>query len=382
MESPFTIEVYDGAFNMKGTLGNPESLRVFPRHNQRPTAEIVVPTDHRRLADLTAPGARVIIRYRVRPQDSPVFLMSGIVRLRSGQGPRTVGTVTLQVVDDFRLFERMLGWGAPSKALDLQGTDAAFDTRTGPAESVLKGYVSANKPHFWQPITVATSQARGANITAKLRFQPLADVLLPMVDKAGIGVTVRQSGAGFLVDCYEPRLYAQTLTEASGVVQEWSWTQADPEATRIIAGGPEVGTNRTFRQYIDDVLENQYRDIIEVFVDGADAADATALAAKAKTAAADYVPKSGLSLKLSETDSFRYDPTGAHGVRVGDHVRVEVGPGVVVEDVLREASLEWTTDNGLVVTPVIGEKQDDPSRSLLEKIRRLDRGFRNLTAGR
>ena len=381
MESPFIVEVYDGAFHMKGTVGNPGSLRVFPRHNQRPTAEIVIPTDHARLTDLTAPGARVIIRYRVRPQDTPAFLMSGIVRLRSGQGPRSVGTVTLQVVDDFRLFERMLGWAAPANTLDVQGT-VAYDTRTGPAESVLKGYVNANKGHFWQPITVAGSLGRGSSITAKIRFTPLADTLLPLIDKAGIGVTVRQSGAGFVVDCYEPRLYAQTLSEASGVVQEWSWDQSDPEATRAIAGGPDLGTNRVFRQYIDDTLEAQYKDIIEVFVDAADAADATALVAKAKTALADASPKSGLSLKLSETDSFRYDPTGVHGVRVGDKVRVEVGPGIVVEDVLREASLEWTSDNGLVVTPVIGDKQDDPSRTLLTKIRALERAFRNSTAGK
>jgi len=50
--------------------------------------------------------------------------------------------------------------------------------------------------------------------------------------------------------------------------------------------------------------------------------------------------------------------------------------------VLREASLEWTSDNGLVVTPVIGDKQDDPSRTLLTKIRALERAFRNSTAGK
>ena len=380
VENPFTIEVYNGSYQRKGTVGNPASLTVNPRHNQRPTATIEVPSDHLRLADLAAPDARVIIRY------DGAFLLSGKVRLRSGQGPASVGTVTFNVVDDFRLLERMLGWANPTHALDTQGTDAAFDTRTGPAESVLKGYVSANLAapgrNWWEPVTVAASLGRGSTITGKIRFTPLGDTLLPLVDKAGIGVTVQQQGAGLVVDCYQPRVYGRTLSEASGVVQEWSWSEADPEGTRMIAGGPDAGTNRTFRQVIDAGLETKYKDIIEVFTDAGDATGSTDLIAKATTALADLAPKAGLSLKLSETNTFRYDPTGVNGIRVGDIVRVEVGPGVIVEDVLREVALEWTTDNGLVVTPMVGDKQDDPNTTLARQVARLKLAFRNLTAGR
>ena len=140
--------------------------------------------------------------------------------------------------------------------------------------------------------------------------------------------------------------------------------------------------NRTFRQVIDAGLETKYKDIIEVFADANDAADSAALTAKATTALAEFAPKAGLSLKLSETNAFRYDPTGVSGIRVGDIVRVEVGPGVIVEDVLREVALEWTTDNGLVVTPMIGDKQDDPNTTLARNVARLKLAFRNLTAGR
>ena len=380
VENPFTIEVYNGGYQFKGTIGNPTLLRANPRHNLRETATIEMPTDHLRLADMAAPDARALIRY------DGEHLISGKVRLRAGQGPRSVGTVTFDVVGHSRLLERMCGWANPAHPLDTQGTDAAFDTRTGPAESVLKGYVSANLSspgrNWWEPITVAPSLGRGSNITAKIRFTPLADTLLPLIDKAGIGVTVQQQGAGLVVDCYQPRVYGRTLSEASGVVQEWSWSEADPEGTRMIAGGPETGTNRTFRQVIDAGLETKYKDIIEVFTDAGDASGSTDLIAKATTALADLAPKAGLSLKLSETNTFRYDPTGVNGIRVGDIVRVEVGPGVIVEDVLREVALEWTTDNGLVVTPMVGDKQDDPNTTLARQVARLKLAFRNLTAGR
>jgi len=374
--SAFEITVYDKAFARRGWVGNPQALRVTVRHNALGTATLTLASDHRRLTDLVAPGARVVITYDGQ------HLLSGPVRRLRGKGPGLSGTVEVDVEDDWRLLTRVLGWPVPGAALTAQ--TVAYDVRTGPAETVVKGLVTANAvTRLGLPVTVATDQARGGTISTSHRMHPLIDRLLPALDGAGLGVTVKQSGAGFLVDCYVPRVYPRTLTEASGVVQDWSWSQAGPTATRVVLGAQGEAEARDFISSADMAREAEWEDVIEVFRDGRDSSDATVNANRLAEALTEGAPKSGLAVTLSETKTFRYGRTVAGGgVLVGDRVRVEVGPGVVVEDVLREATLSWTTGDGLEVTPVIGERTDDPDTALARSLTALARGVRDLRAGR
>jgi hypothetical protein len=374
VESPFQIEVFDGAFARKGFVGDPIGLTVTPRHNARGTASLTLASDHRRLADLSAPGARVVIRY----DDLPQPLLTGRVRLRAGRGPSVAGRVTFTVIDDLRLLWRVLGWPVPGAAIGSQGT-AAYDVRTGPAETVLKAFVQANAvTRLGLPVTVAADQARGAQITGSLRMHPLADRLLPLVDAAALGVTVRQSGTGLVLDCYTPAVHPRTLSERSAVVQDWGYSDADPEATRVVVGGEGEGTARVFRLVTDPARETEWADVIEVFRDSRDTGDLALLDARGAETLTEAAPKAGLKVTLAETSTFRY----GKALNVGDRVRLEVGPGVVVEDVLREAVLSWTRADGLEVTPVVGERTDDPDNVLARAVASLGRGLRNLTAGR
>lgn len=83
-------------------------------------------------------------------------------------------------------------------------------------------------------------------------------------------------------------------------------------------------------------------------------------------------PKSGLALELSETPYFRYGT-----VQVGDRVTIQTG-GLTLTDVIRSATITWDRDNGLVVTPGVGERQDDPDTKLAKAIRSLWRGLTNV----
>lgn len=376
MDSPFTITVFDKAFTRRGTVGDPDALVVNLRHNQQGTAALTIRSDHHRLPDLAAHGARVVIDY------DGTQVLSGVVRLRQGSGPSDRGSVTLQVSDDFRLLTRVLGWQVPGAAIGSQGT-AEFRNYSDFAESVVKDVVTDNAiTRLGLPVTVATDQGRGDLISVDFRMHPLADRLMPAVDQAGFGVTVSQSGAGLVVDGYEPATYPRALSEASGIVTEWSWSEADPEASRVVVGGAGEGTARAYRLVVDAAREADYGDVIEVHRDARNTATTADLDAAGAEALAEAAPTAGLSLRLAETSTFRYDPTGSSGIRVGDVVTVEVGAGVTVTDVLRECALSWTSDGGLDVTPVVGPRSDDPNRALVTAVGRLARGFRNLTAGR
>lgn len=370
-ESPFRISIYDRFYDRTGWLGDPESLSVSVNHNDVGDASIVVGASNAKVPLLLERGARVVLDY------NDETLISGPVRARAGSGPMDEGNMTFSVVDDFRLFHRITGWPVPSAPLSAQTSE--YHTLSGPAETVLKAVVQANAVDRLEDfVTVAADLARGGNITASFRFHPLYDRLFPAVDAAGIGVTVRQHHGqfGVVVDCYEPVLHPRTLTEAGGIVTEWSWTAAEAEATDVIVGGQGEGAARAFAGYTDWTLAAAIGERIEVFRDARDTDSGDVLAERATETFAETAPKTGLSVKLSETSVFRYGGPG--GVRVGDKVRLEVGGGLIITDTLRSATFSWTRDKGLEVIPAVGDISDNTDREYAQALAAVAAGVRDL----
>jgi hypothetical protein len=368
-ESPFRITLYDRNFIRQGWLGDPDSLSAEVGHNVAGDATITIGSSNAKVPLLMERGARAVIEYRDE------HLISGAIRARTAKGPASDGTMTFQVVDDFRLFQRILGWPVPTAGLDAQASE--YHTLSGPAETVLKAAVLANAVNrLGEPVTIGADLGRGENITVSFRFHPLADRLFPAVDTAGIGVTVRQAGAGLLVDCYEPNLHPRTLTEAGGIVLEWSWTAAEAEATDVIVGGQGEGADRAFSGFTDPVLAGEIGERIEAFRDARDTGSGDVMAERAAETFIETAGKTGLSVKLSETSVFRYGGFG--GIHVGDQVQVEVGGGLIITDTLRSASLSWTRDGGLEVEPAIGDFSDNTDRIYAQALAAVAAGVRDL----
>jgi hypothetical protein len=368
-ENPFKITLFDKAYERQGWLGDPESVDVQVNHNAIGQAVLAVGSSNAKLPLLLERGARMTIDY----QDEQ--LISGPIRAKAGKGPALDGSITLTCVDDFRLFHRILGWPVPAAALTAQSSE--YHTITGPAETVLKTVVTANAiTRLGEPITVAPDLGRGAVITATFRFHPLADRLFPAVEAAGIGVSVKQTGTGLVVDCYTPATHPRTLTEAGGVITDWSWTAAEAEATHVVVGGQGEGTARTFAGFSDAALATAIGERIEVFRDARDTEDGDVYAERATETFAETAAKAGLSVKFSETSVFRYGGPG--GVHKGDKVSLQVGAGLAITDTLRSASFSWTRNNGLEVTPAIGEISDNPDRQFAKAIAAIAAGVRDL----
>ncbi|WP_162254934.1 Gp37-like protein [Arthrobacter sp. Soil762] len=368
-ESPFVITLYNKGFVRQGWLGDPEEVVAVPVHNGIGDVTITVGSGNAKLPLLMERGARVTVEYQGE------YLIGGKVRMKKGSGPSLNGSMTFTVVDDWRLFHRISGWPVPTAALTAQTSE--YHTISGPAETVVKAAVTANAINrLGEPVTVGPDLGRGANITAAFRFHPLADRLFPAVDAAGIGVTVRQVGAGLVVDCYEPQPHPRTLTEAGGVVTEWEWDQAEAEATDVIIGGHGEGTLRTFVGYTDPALAAALGERIEVFRDARDSGVGDVYGERAAETFAETAQKSGLSVKLAETSVFRYGGTG--GVRVGDLVTFEVGAGITITDTLRSVAISWTRANGLKVDPAIGQISDNTDHELANAIATLGSAVRDL----
>lgn len=366
--SPFLITVYDKEFVRQGWLGDPESLNVTLTHNGGGVATFTAGARNSKLNVLMERGARVQIQYRDE------HLISGPVRAKAGKGPLTDGSITFTVQDDFRLFHRILGWPIPGNAIGSQS--AVAHVLTGSAETVLKAVVAANADRLGEPVTVAPDLGRGDIITCSFRFHPLADKLFPAADGAGIGATVRQDGAGLLVDCYEPTTYPRVLTEAGGNVLEWSWTSAEAEATNVVVGGPGTDAARVFEEFTDEGIYSALGERIEIFKDATDATDSTIRAQRAAEAFKETAAKSGLSVKLAETSVFRYGGDG--GVHIGDRITITVGDGLTITDTLRTVALAWTREAGLVVTPDIGDITNNTDRVFALKLAAVAAGVRDL----
>jgi hypothetical protein len=393
--NPFKITVYDKNLARKAIVSTPISLRVIPRFNLKGTASFGLALDHPALGDLIAAGSRVVIDYGIEKLSGPVIS-------RSINGPSISGSATFLIEDDFRILADVLGWPVPASAITAQGA-AERHVVTGPAETVLKTVFQMNAiDRLGAAYTVAPDLGRGDTITVELRMESLFDKLMTAVEGAGLGVTVTQIDGELVLDVFEPTTFEHTLTEASGIVQDWSWTNTAPKVTDVVVGGREEKQLREFRKFSDNASAARWGLRAESFVDARDvgtklnewygemksAQEATPpdtaaidalnatypgirseyeslIAKRGAEALAEGSEKTGIRMVLSETDSFRYGTS----VTVGGKVAMAVGPGLTITDTLREAELTWSFENGVTATPSVGEITDNPDRVFAKALR-------------
>jgi hypothetical protein len=368
-EIPFKLTVYNKSFVRQGWVGDPVRLEVVARHNAVGNLGLTLRSNSPKVALLMDPGTRLVCEYEGN------HLLSGPVRTRGGSSN---GEINFSVVDDFRLFQRVLGWPSPTSSLSTTalGTQPAeYDTRSGPAENVAKAFVRANAvTRLGLPVTVEADGGRGDSITVAMRFHPLYDRLFPAVDGAGVGLSVKQQGSGLYVSAYVPTSFPRVLSEAAGVVQEWAWTNSAPEATRGVVGGQGEATARNFLRFTKTALETEWGDTIEVFRDARDTGALSVYTERANETLDETAEKSGLSVRFSETMNFRY----GQGFKLGDEITLKVGPNLTITDLLREVKMTWTQKDGLVTQPLLGEVQDDPDVALAKALRKNATDIRNL----
>lgn len=372
------IFVLDKNFVRLGEIGAPTEISATPRHMLASTGQITLPADHKLApalvdADNTV-GPRILIEHRGQE------ILSGWVGDIQGSGPAHSAQLTVSVDGYFNLFHDVLAWPNPAGGIDSQGGDEGFYKATGPAETVAKNLIQANATRLGLPIEVEPSLGRGATITIEARFTTLADVLLEKVEAAGIGLRVVQGTAGYRVEAYTPTVWGRTLTEASGSVIEWSWAKHPARASRVVVGGSGARELRVFRQVTNTSIETGTKRIREHYTDGLD----TTVTSELDDAGQEYLaingPSLGLSVALQESKHLVYG--GVTGLHVGDKLSLEVGPGLIIEDVLREAPLSWTPDQGVIITQQVGDEDPEPQLKMVRRIASLGRQLRILKAGK
>lgn len=367
-----TCEVYTSGFVRTGFINDFIGYDVHFRHGEQSTASITIDADHYYIPAVLTDGARSVLHFGN-------LAMSGVIISKRGDsGPPS--TVTFDVEDDWRLGRRILGWPNPTQPITSQGAASKYYTVTGPAETVVKDFLSANIDRLGLDIVVAATQNRGARITASTRMHPIWDRLLPLVTNAGLGVSVLQGTATLVVDCYETAYLAHEVGPDSGVLDTYTWELHAPTTTRAVVGGAGEGTAREFRVVSDPVLEGAWRDVQEVFVDARDveSADTGTLDQRGRDALVEGAPRTSLALTLTDNDLL------VPGVNVapGDYFPTRLVPGapaIVAHIIDVNPTL---TDDGPIARLAVGDRTDDSSRSLWRSVAAVARAVRNDRAGR
>lgn len=362
---PFEILVYDKSFKRVGWVGAYQSLTATVRHNAVSTAEFVVLLTHPRIPDLMTPGCRIVMNY------DGDYLLSGTVE--SNSISESAGTVAFTVQSDFAKLTQTLGWPVPANPITGQGTAATQYTLTGPAETVVKRIAGVNAARRGEPIVIAPDLGRGNVVTVFWRMNPLVDKLFPVIDQAGIGVDFRQSGKGWLLDCYTPTVRKHILSQESGIVVDATAVLTNPTLTRVVVGGQGVGTAREFVEIINAPMEAKYGFIREGFVDARDLATTAELTARGQEALAAAAETYGFSMTLAENNVFKYGRT----IRIGDiatyAINVPRQSPILITDVCRLVTITHNPGEPVIATPSLGDPNaQDPVANIIDAIKRVD----------
>jgi hypothetical protein len=372
----FRCEVYDKAFQRIGFVGAPISATIIPKRWAPGTATVVVPADHQMVGPLLEPGARMWLK----DFETRQHLMSGWVTGFRISGPERRARVEFDLMDDFVILQRILGWVVPDAPITGQGTAGTNWTMNGPAEDVLIAALQENAvERLGLPLALPTPEGRGAAVKARLRFNTLYDRLVPVEDGAGlidsgieVGVQQNPDAPGLLLTVREPRTITKILNERSGVVREWSVNGRNATVTRAVAGGQGEGQLRLFREKADEALEAAFGWKFEAFRDARDSDDPDVMYERIDETLKEGAAVSGMSVELSETANFIARPDK---LWTGDILTMRLA-GHTVTDKLAEVTLSSTRSGGFTTRPRIGEYTDNPDAKLAKIVRGIGRRLR------
>lgn len=273
----------------------------------------------------------------------------------------SLGTVSVSGAGDLAIVAAMLAWPTPGADLGLQARE---DVRTGPSESVIKGFVGANigttrastrrdpAAPAAREVTVAPDLGRGEDVEYTARFTPLMEVIRGA--HGGLGVTCQQvGGVGPIVfDTYEPVARPGAVFSFElGNLASARWRDAAPEATHAIVGGDGDGGDRVLRMRSDSAAAQAWRMSVETFVDERSATSERALSAAGDQALAEARRTGIITADLIDTPSRRF---GTH-YGLGDYVSIHPEPGVAYTDQVTSVTIDADRRAGtLTITPAIG----------------------------
>lgn len=345
------------------------------------TWEITLPRSHWAAHKLAEEGAGIVFR----PAGSSEVIASGDWETYTEQvdGPRHTITFKGNVDDDCLNGEE--AWADPAHDLnDPTGNNPvpdAADIRSGPAETVLKGFITANLKssspahrlaRLWPWLDVPASAGLGNSVSLRGQFDKMYEIAQQAASPTtGITWQIKQHAPGVLrlvVRARVDRSANIVFSQAEGTLGRSTLTRRRPAVTQAIAV-TTTDTVRLFARVTDSAAESRWMRRRAVMVDGSTdvISELTTVAAEAITAGRE---KAGLTCEPVALSS---GPRFAIDYQLGDYVGAVTTSGGVIEDVLTQVSYHHNSGSGPTITPSIGVNRVDESDALVPIVRNLDR---------
>lgn len=336
------------------------SLTLVERHNVTGAAPGTWSVTGRNegLGGLFTPGNGVIIHR------GGVKVMSGpITSIKRGSAVSTVSGVSdTDVLDDRFLY--------PDPANPITAQTSDYDVRSGPAETLLLGYVNANigpdalAGRRLSRLRIPSSGGRGKSMSKKGRLQLLGQTVADLAEAGGLHVEILQG------EDTEPYLQfkVRTVTDrrqtirfgsvrdfTGGIVgSDWEYTLQRPTATDAVAAGGGQGKARLFKQRVDSAAEAVWAAKVENVIDQRQTTDTGELNDAADDALSEGSNPVTVSFTITDSPDVKYRDNWFVGDTVG--VRID---GLDLSNVVREVTTSVQVQEGApteTVSAVVGSR--------------------------
>lgn len=284
-------------------------------------------------------------------------------------------------IDDLgRLSERIAHPDPSGLTITLQ----QYDTRTGPAETVILAYVAANcgtsavAARQFANFQTATSSGRGSTVTGNARFFDLLDFIYNLARQGGVGYRVRYDGTlnklVFEVSMPTDRTNSVMFSTEFGNLQNFKYSLSGPKANFIWVLGQDTATSRGYASATDATSVSNWGRI-EAVKDQRNEPDDAKLADWGAQEIEENKEQEGFgvtTLSLGEV-GFTYNVD----YFLGDLVSI-ADDGQVLKETVTEVSVKLKSNGEEVVIPTIGTMPDVPLRATMDKITDLEKRVKKI----
>lgn len=405
MASVYKIYVRDQYLNKVAEIDDFQSLEIRPTFNLVGAWQLTMAANCQAAVEIVKPKAGIIV---IR---NGVTIFSGPANQRQRKWTMDNDVLTISGYDDMILLQNHLVYPTP---LGPPFTDD-YDVRTGSAETIMKAYVNANigsnaSSFRKMNLTTDADEGRGNSITGRGRFQTLLDLCGSIALQGGdLGFKVVQVGNALQFQVYQPTDKTQSVifSPLIGNLLDFEYTETNPTANVVIAGGGGVGASRSIAASTDNNSVATYGRY-ELFLDKRDTTDQTELNNAITEQLANDANQYNLAITPIDTDAIQFGRDYNLGDKVSvvltkqdekistetlyyylsvyqtatqDVQKIEQIESVltVIQDVVRQITINITPD-GESITPSIGSA-DSLSRSIIgifRQIKKINKRVTNL----
>jgi hypothetical protein len=358
-ESPWTINVRDKTMHEVETCKGYDRMRMNLFDNGVGDFSLVMSSSHPAYPHLIEPGAGIV----VRPLGHSEVTMSGYVAdvYVTESRDANVGGVSVVGFTDEILLAGETGFADPDTDIPTNTTTTIGvqnDSRTGPAETVLKDFVAANigptagiVRRRYPFLQIEPTVGLGPTDTWTSRFDNLLTLCQQIATNADLSFRIVQSAPGQLtLYVWEP----QFIPEARFSVQAGNLTSAvlslrAPNQTEVIVGGDGEGTARLFSRRVTFGLDTDYGRRVSKFMSRQSITDYDELQREMDVELKEGLVTAGITLYPVNLPTLQF---GVH-YRLGDRVSAVVR-GIELVEPVRRVVIEHEAGKAADTVPTVG----------------------------